>query len=295
MTLTFLHSVDYRLLAIAAAFFGGIANVLARTILKDVKSKDMIGINFLIMTGTLSIFSPAFFYFEPGTLLFNIVPIAIPLIALIAGIDLAANYFYFKSFEQAEASVITPILSLSPGLVFVFSWLFLDEKVSIYNVILALGIIFGIIMVSTDFSQIKSIKSSALIPALIASTLFALSAIPSKYLLSNHLINAPTLYELRAAIIGLFSMLIFGSGLKNITDKHFRNIFIRSLFVLVQWMLLYTALASGNTGITITLSNTAPVFVLFLGLVFLKEKFSIKKLGAVILIIALSYLINISK
>lgn len=288
----FLKNIDYRLLAIGAAFFGAIANILARTILKDVKTKDMLGLNFLIMTGTLAVLSPWFFHFQKDGPTIGIMPITVLFVLLVGFIDLIANYFYFKSFEQSEASVATPILSISPGLVFIFSWFFLGDKVSGYNFILALGIIIGILTISTNFSQVKLSNKNVLLPAFIAAVLFALSAVPSKYLLSNGLINPPTLYEIRGGIIGICSMLYFGPGLEKLKNDHFKKIFIRSLFVLTQWILLYSALAVGNAGITITLSSTAPVFVLFLGYFFLKEKISLKKFIAAALVICLAFLIN---
>src|SRR5438067_1530989 len=92
-------------IAIGSAIFGAIANIMARSLLKNLKAQDILEINFLIMSALLLILSPIFFHFQ-ATLL------SVSLIILIAIIDTLANYFLFKTFEKTEASIATPILSL---------------------------------------------------------------------------------------------------------------------------------------------------------------------------------------
>src|SRR5690349_17349703 len=82
----------FSVVAIGSALFASIANLLARTLLKNVKAQEMLGINFLIMGATLVLFSPLFYMFKVSLL-------AMGLVMLIALIDCAANFFYFKTFE----------------------------------------------------------------------------------------------------------------------------------------------------------------------------------------------------
>ncbi|KPA17547.1 membrane protein containing DUF6, transmembrane [Candidatus Magnetomorum sp. HK-1] len=288
-----LDSIDYTILALGSAFFSAVSNILARTILKDIKTKNILGLNFLLMTGILALFSPWFFKINISFKYADTYPVTILLVLLIGIIDLIANYFYFKSFENSEASVVTPILSLSPGFIFVFSWFFLDDIVNYVQIIFACLIIIGIIFISTDLKDIKSLKKSNTSSSLIASLLFALSAIPTKYLLSNEFINAPTLYEIRGAIIGLFAIMFFGSGIEEMKSYHFRYLFVRSLFVIIQWLLLYAALIKGSAGISYTLANTTPIFVIILGVFFLKEKLSLRKIIATVLVLILAMMINL--
>ena len=110
---------NFTLIALASALLGAVAAILARTLLKDLKSRDILGINFLTMGATLLLLSPLFYYFHPTLK-------STALIIIIALIDTAANYFFFKTFEQTEASVATPILSLAPAFTFFFGCQFLQ-------------------------------------------------------------------------------------------------------------------------------------------------------------------------
>lgn len=259
--------------------------MLARTLLKGLKSRDMLGVNFLTMGATLVLISPLFYFFKATWL-------SIGLVLLVAAIDTVANYFYFKTFEETEASVATPLLSLAPAFTFFFGWLFIGDAVGFTTYVLASAIIVLIVIFSADFKDFKKFKAHTLVPALLSSLLFGISAIPSKILLSNlHVINAPTLYMYRAGLIALFALLFFNFPLRDITVKQFRLIFVRGLFVIATWVLLYTALTRGNAGVTVTLGNITPIFVFILGALFLREKPTVKKVITAVLILAFSLMI----
>lgn len=280
-----LSTWSFTAIALISAFFGGIANILARTLLKDLKARDILGINFLTMGATLVLISPLFYKFNATLLSFS-------LIILIALIDTLANYFYFKTFEQTEASIATPVLSLAPAFTFFFAWLVLGDVVSWYTYFLALLIIFFVVIFSLDFKNIRASRAATLQPAIISAILFGISAIPSKILLTNlDAINAPTLYMFRAGFIALFALLFFNFSVRHITSKQYRVIFFRGLFVIAQWVFLYYALARGNAGVTVTLANITPIFVFIFSIIFLSEKPTLKKVAASILILVLSLII----
>ncbi|MBI2888661.1 MAG: DMT family transporter [Candidatus Liptonbacteria bacterium] len=276
---------NFTLVAVASALLGSVASILARTLLKDLKSKDILGINFLTMGATLLIISPLFYSFEPSLTSFL-------LIVLIALIDTLANYFFFKTYEQTEVSVATPILSLAPVFTFAFGWLFLADTVQLSTYVLAFLILAGVVAFSADFKNFSRFRAHTLQPAILSSLLFGISAIPSKYLLSTlHAINAPTLYMFRAGLIALFALLFFNFALRSIEPRQYRLIFFRGLFVISQWVLLYFALSRGNAGVTVTLANITPIFVFVLSAIFLAEKPTMKKVIASILVLALSLII----
>ncbi len=278
--------ISFAIIAIASAFFASIANILARTLLRNLRSQDILAINFLMMAAVLLLISPAFYHFEVSWL-------AAGLVILVASIDAAANYFYFKAFEKTEASVATPILSLAPGFTFFFGFLFLGEVATLATYLIAIAIIALIIYFSSDLKNFRKFRAATLAPALTASVLFGISAIPSKILLSElGVINAPTLYMFRAGLIGLYALLFFGFTIPTLTVTQYRIIFVRSLFVIAQWVLLYLALTHGTSGVTITLGNITPIFVFLLSTLFLAEKPTFKKLCAALLILALSLIVR---
>lgn len=278
--------LSFTSIAILSATLGAVANLIARTLLRDLRSQDILGINFLTMGATLLLISPMFYYFQPSLLVLG-------LVILIGIIDTFANYFYFKTFEKTEASIATPLLSLAPGFTFFFSWLALGEVAHWQTYAIAALIIGLTVYISTNFSQLKNFRKDTLLPALIASFLFGISAIPAKYLLNTlHAVNAPTLYMFRAGFISLFTLLIFGFPLLNISTQKYRIIFFRGLIVISQWVLLYFALSQGSAGVTLTLGNITPIFVFFLSVLFLREKPTLRKVIAASCIFILSLIIT---
>ena len=275
------------LIPIASAFLAAIASVLARVLLKGIPTKNILAANFFIMGATLLVLSPLFYRF---TISWQ----SAALVGLIALIDTTANYFYFKTFEQTEASVAVPILSLAPVVTFFASATFLSQSTSLTTIIYCLLIIALVIAISTNWKEIGNFKVATLYPALMSSFLFGLSAIPSTYLLTTlAATNAPTLYMIRAGLIGLLAILIFKDSFTALDLRTYRFIFFRGLFVIGQWILLYYALTLGNTGVAVTLGNITPVFVLLMSILFLSESFNWKKMLAAAGILILSLLIRV--
>lgn len=278
-------NINYTLIAVGSALFAAIANILARVLLKGLKAKNIVGINFLTMAATLVVLSPLFYYFEPSTK-------SVFLLILVASIDTLANYFYFKTFEKTEASVATPILSLSPVITFLLGWILLSDIVSAATLVLSMAIVGLIIWFSIDRKSFNEFRPETLVPALSAAVLFGVSAIPAKELLTNEAaINSPTLYMYRAALIALFSLIFLRFQVHGISLKQYRLIFVRGLFVIAQWLLLYYALTKGSAGVTVTLGNITPIFVFILAAIFLSEKVTIKKFVTAAAVLLLSLLI----
>ena len=283
--LDYLQNLNYTSLAIISSVIASVVILWTRVLLKEIKTAAFLGINFFTSGAVLLLLSPFFYKFELSLRAGGV-------LILIALIDTAANYFYFKTFEKTEASIAAPILSLAPAFTFFFGWILLDERVGWYGLTLALLIIAAIVLFSADFKNFKNFNLDTLRPALLSSFLFGLSAIPTKYLLASlHATNAPTLYMFRSGLIALFALLFFRFSIREISVRQYRHIFLRSLLVIGQYLLFYYALSLGSAGITVTLANIAPAFVLLLGIIFLGERPQLKKALAAILILVLSLII----
>ena len=278
--------MQFTTIAIISALFAAIASILARFLLINIKTKDILSINFLMMAGTLFIISPLFYSFT-----FN--NTSLLLLVCIASIDTLANYLYFKTFEKTEASIATPLLSLAPAFTFFFGILILQHIDTPLTYFLSAGILILILIFSIDFKQFREFKSQTLIPGLLSSFLFGISAIPSKMLLDTyHATNAPTLFMYRALLIGAFASIVFRTKIK-LSAHQYISIFVRGLFVIAQWVLLYFALSQGSAGVSVTLGNITPIFVFILSMIFLHEKPTLKKIITSILILLLSFAITL--
>lgn len=273
------------LIPIASALLAAITSIFARILLKDVSARQMLAVNFFIMGATLLVLSPLFYRFAVSWQ-------SISLVFLIAVIDTLANYLYFKTLENTEASVAIPLLSLAPVATFIFSALFLAEYPSVTTILGALVIMILVVAISTDWQKLTHFKVATLYPGLASSALFGLSAIPTKYLLTTlAATNAPTLYMLRAGLIALFAVLIFKNSFSLLDINKYRLIFVRGIFVIGQYILLYYALTLGSAGVALTLGNITPVFVLILGAMFLGERFTWRKALAACTVLAISFII----
>lgn len=278
-------NLSFTIIAIISAVFGAGTNILARTVLKEIKTKDMLGISFLTVAAVLLLISPVFYFFK--LTIFGVL-----LLILVAIIDLGANFFFFKIFEKTEASVATPLISLAPVFAFFFGWVLISEKVNLITFLISVAIVVLVILFSVETKNIKEFKTNTLFPGLMSALLYGLSAIPAKILLTNlQVINSPTLYMFRAGLIALFALLIFRIPIRQISAKQYRGIFFQGLFAIAQWILLYFALSKGSAGVTITLAYIIPIFTFIFGIVFLKEKPTLKKGLAAILILILSFVI----
>jgi drug/metabolite transporter (DMT)-like permease len=276
---------NFTLIAVTSAFLGAIATILARTLLRNLQTQEILAVNFFIMAAVLLLLSPLFYTFDAS-------PITMGLVLLIAFIDTAANYLFFKTFERTDASAASPLLSLAPAFTFFFSWMVLNDTVQTSSLFASAAILALILIFSIDFSNFSAFKRATLWPAVLSSILFGASAIPAKYLLNNlHAINAPTLYMFRAGFIALFSVLLFNFNVAALSTVNIRIVFFRGLIVISQWILLYYALTLGSAGSAVTLGNITPIFVFLLSIIFLKEKPTLKKAVCAGLILLLSFLV----
>lgn len=108
------------------------------------------------------------------------------IIALFAGLIFTfALLFMFKALSQGEASRITPFMGgLQPIFVFILALLFLDEKLSLQQIMAFVVIILGTVIISWQKSSKKN-KKTAYIFAVISTLLFALSYTINKYAFIN--------------------------------------------------------------------------------------------------------------
>ncbi len=272
---------------ISSAFMGAFANIMAMRVMKFSRPRDYLAVNFGLIFLMLLPFAPWFFYFQPkGS--------SILVLLLAIGLDLIGNYCYFRAFEVNDAIQASTLLALSPVIALLFfPMIRLGEAnfkfLQIIGVILiVVGIIFLTIMKPKNSAERLEQNQKGL-PALIypflAAVAFGVNIYPVKYLLAQEIVNPYTYYMVRAPFIALFCWLIFRPRFNWITAKRTFYISLRLLFVIGQWLLLLSALKWGNPVIVKTISDASPLFVVFISVIFLKEKISRLSLAATSLIV----------
>jgi drug/metabolite transporter (DMT)-like permease len=275
-------AISYVYLALLSAFLGGVMDIFARHIVQGITPKHMLIWSLFSISLFLGIFSPFYFSFTYDLRLLTI-------FLSMCFLDFLANLCYFKSLKNANASTVTPILSLAPAFTFAVSWAFATDKIEPDKLIYTFGIILLVIFFTIDKKNLKLQSKNVLIPALGSAVLFGSSAVFAKQILSSGLTNPPSLYFLRAVTMGLTAFLFFGKGFLKIGKKNIISIFIRSTVVIARWVIMYYALSMGNAGVTLTLVNTSPIFVFVLSTLILKEKIELKKAITAILVFILAF------
>ncbi|MHB0988944.1 MAG: EamA family transporter [Bellilinea sp.] len=266
-----LSGMDANWVAILSAGAGGIAALLARRMMRLAPTRDMISVNFGMIFLMLLPAAPFFWHFEFSWL-------AVVLFLLAALIDVAANIFYYLTFEKLPAVTASAVMALSPLAALALQpWLTPGFHLSLLN-ILGIGLVVGGLILLARGSpnggsgKEVEVKARHLAYPLLAALLFGVNVFPVRMLIANQWTNPYSFYLLRALLIAALTGLALRPQLSWLSGLRAVKIGGRLLFVIAQWLLLLTALEKGSPAVVKTLADTSPLFVLALSGVVLGEK-----------------------
>lgn len=277
------------LLGLASALAAAIANVAAKVVLNLATTRDYLSLNFALLFVLLLPAAPFFFQLSP----------TLPAItALVAAsvIDGAANYFYFRAFELAEAGTASALLSTSPLFTLLLAPLmcrWLPTQVTVWNGLGVVITVAGIAVLNLELRRNQGAVGSrsprppwqqAMFP-LLTALLFGANVYLVKVILNQGYANPFTYYFVRAPIIALLTALLLRPRLGWITPRALGLMAGRAVFVIAKWLTFLVAVGLGNPVIVNAVSEVTPLFVLFLALIFLKETLTRPKVGGAVLIV----------
>lgn len=269
--------MDILLLALFSAVIGAAADVYAKGILDGVDTKSFVTMNFIALAIIMTVVGPFNFRFSGINALFILVPIFI--------LDGVSNYLLFDALKNGEVSHVSPLSSLEPLFAMVFSTIFFPSFVSSKVALAVMGIVFAVYFLNLyggPLAPFRALGKKYNMYAIIGAASFGLTAILSKITMESY-VNVYTLFWLRAIFILLMFLIAFGF---RFDGKKFPKIFSRALLVSIQWILAYTAIGIGNVVAAVAVSQTIPIFVLLFAGFFYKEKITLQKVIAVLVIIA---------
>ncbi len=264
--------MDANWMAVISAFSGGIANLLARRLVRFAPARDLVSVNFGLMTLMLLPAAPWFFRFEANRQ-------AVGIFALAALVDAAGNIFYFKSFEALPAVTASSVLALSPLFsLILWPWLAPDAVLSEWNSVgIGLAVV-GLVLLArpardqaAEPQQWRWRLTNMTYP-LLAALLFGVNIYPVRTLLVNDWTNPYTYYLLRAPVIAAATWLALRPRMDWLDKKRVGLTAGRLVFVIGQWLLLLTALELGSPAVVKALADASPLFVLLLSGLVLREK-----------------------
>lgn len=278
------------LLSLASALAAAIANVAAKVVLKLAGTRDYLSLNFALLFVLLLPAAPFFFQLSP----------TLPaLLALVAAsvIDGAANYFYFRAFELADAGTASALLSTSPLFTLLLVPLmsrWLPTRVTVWNGLGVVVTVAGIAVLNLELRRSQGTVSSRpprlpwkrVVFPLLTALLFGANVYLVKGILNRGYANPFTYYFVRAPIIALLTALLLRPRLDWLTPRALGLMAGRAVFVIAKWLTFLVAVGLGNPVIVNAASEVTPLFVLLLALLFLKERLTWPKIGGVALIVS---------
>ena len=270
LSLLQLWLMDANWVAILSAGAGGIAALLARRMMRLAPTRDMISVNFGLIFLMLLPVAPFFWYFKFSWL-------AVVLFLLATLIDVAANIFYYLTFEKLPAVTASAVMALSPLAALALQpWLTSGFRLSLVNVLGIILVVGGLILLARGGPNGKGVevKTRHLAYPLLAALLFGVNVFPVRMLIANQWTNPYSFYLLRALLIAALTGLVLRPQLGWLNGLRAVKIGGRLLFVIAQWLLLLTALEKGSPAVVKTLADTSPLFVLALSGAVLGEKVS---------------------
>ncbi|MGB9897648.1 EamA family transporter [Thermanaerothrix sp.] len=256
------------LLALLSALGGALANLMARSILRQTSLRAIFGLNFALIFAWLLPFAP--FYFSLA-----VSPPALGWLALAIGLDAAANYAYFQSFAHLDALTASTLLALSPFFTLLAAP-FLSPIAPPLGWFQILGVVLcgGAVLVLTQAQNAATSllharphpAPSALAYPLVAAALFGLSLYPTQHLFAAGYTNPPTYYLIRAAVIALLAWPLSRPRWHGLPAGLVRRLALRAAVVIAQWLVLLYALEGAAPAVVKALADTSPLFVLGLSL-----------------------------
>ncbi len=207
----------------------------------------------------------------------------------------SAGLIFYYSLKKKDAQIYVPFTQ-SAELLFIFtaSIIFLKEAVNIYNILGVILIILGIYLIllkkkmSIEFDRI-------LFYMLFASVLVAIYSVFVKFLLFEiEPINLSVSIYFSVFIILLLTSLFIKEDKNKKVNFSFVKVGLTSFFGSIGTLLLFYALSIGNASKIYPLAGIQSVIVFFIAMIFLKEKFSWKRLFGSALVFAGIYFASLS-
>lgn len=250
-----------------------------------------LGINALFLCVYVVIFIGSFDLWAPANLIFVLVGIFVPGVA---------RYFMFKGMERLGASITSCLTNATPLFATVFAISFLEERPTVTNLLGTLSIVSGIIALSWKGAN-KTWRTSDLFFPLTAAFLFAARDNLVRFGLLH--IDSPIVGASIAATTSFVTMsaiyIVFEKKQPlGTTARHGFMLFAVAGFMnFLSYLFAYTALSMERVSLISPLVNGSSLFILPLSALFLKdvEQLTLRKIGAVLLVIVGVFLISWEK
>lgn len=199
------------------------------------------------------------------------------------------NILYFRSLQENDVNLIAPIIQGGiVVIVFILGINLFNESFIYYNFFGVISIIFGFFFLYNPKRKNLSLYTIFLVflTIIIISSHILLA---NHYIVSSNPISLATFMYLSATITSYsYNSFMKRNPKRFIQVVNLRKVievFIGSIFAAVGSYLLYLSFSLGNVSKIYTLSGIQAILILVLSNIFLKEKFTVKRLSGALLIL----------
>ncbi len=296
--------MDWFLLALLAPLFFAVVNLIDDNLIHHVYRGPYFAVIISGLFGAIPLISLLFKELEP-------LSASLAVAGMTAGFLTAVYYyFYFKALEVEYPSVVIAMFSLTPATVPILAYFFLDERLS-YMQLLGFMIVL-LASLGLALTEVKKMKfTKALVPVLIAASIFDVVAILSKYTYDHTTFyNGYMLFSLGMGLGALFFMFILRylkteNVLKDLKRNSFKIITLMVIAEAIAIAAEFTqnlAISRGPVSLVKVIEGIQPIYVLLIALIFYpvvpkyfreaKEGNLVKKFSLMAMIVFGLYLIS---
>jgi len=259
-----------------------IANILLRVVMKKENSHAIaFSIMYQLITGII-----VFIYaLSNGFKLPNVLHLS-PLIALIFTLYIIGNIFMFNALKRIGISEYKILFSLQPVVTILASIIFLGEIINLKQIIGAILILIGVIVVSWQSKKLKILNQGAIF-TLIAAIAYGLAFTGDTFVVRN--IDVASYQTFAFIVPALIMLLVFPSSKSHIKKMFnfpvFSKFLILCIFKALATITIFTAYKIGRNNVQIApLTQLSTIVIVLAGIIILKERKNIfqKILGAIL-------------
>ncbi|MDD3159747.1 MAG: EamA family transporter [Candidatus ainarchaeum sp.] len=208
--------MEWLILTLIATILFAITNYIDKYLVKKHFNNNIIGL--IIISCFISILIiPIFYILKPQVIFIN--PLTAIILILNGAMFLLYLFPYFKSLDLADTNTVICLFQMIPIIGLILGWIFLKETITYNQLIACILIIFGTILISIDFKEIK-LNKKVLIYMFLASGIICLNDLIFKiFAISIDFTTASFWQYTGYVFLGIILLILFKDSRKSLIKK----------------------------------------------------------------------------
>lgn len=264
----------FAIIAVGSGFFTALSDIISKDYIRkfDVDSFFVLYVRWVFCA--LSLF-PLVVVDAPDNVDASLVFVSLILVP----IEIAAGYFYMKSLELAESTLVLPFQSFTPVFIPPIASLMIDETYSKQGLLGIVLVVLGSFLFFKNNNHRNKAEKKAILYMIYTAVMYAFSSVLGRYVIlkiSPLFFSASYMFVLSLVLTPYFIRKYRAQGffkIKRTLIPAFVLGFITALAVITHSV----SLLEIESGYMISLKRTSVIFSVLLGYIILREKTKIKE------------------